>query len=182
MFILFVVILIGIGVLALWGYNQFARMRNIVRNAWSDIEVMLERRASLIPNLVESVKGFSGYERDTLEAVVKARAHAHGAIGAASRAVAEDQLASRVRQIIAIAEDYPELKASANFIQLQEELRVAEDKIASARQYYNAAVRDLNTMIETFPLGLIGAACGFKRGEFFSADEPAHAAPSTKME
>lgn len=182
MLIVIILVLLAIGIFVLVGYNSFARIRNVVRNAWSDVEVMLERRSSLIPNLVETVKGYSGYERETLEAVTKARAHAEGAIGAQSRAVAEEKVASRINQILVIAEDYPELKASANFMRLQEELRETEDKIANARKYYNAAVRDLNTMIETFPLGMIGTACGFRHEEFFTAEEEARAVPSAKIE
>jgi LemA protein len=181
MMIVALLVLAGILVYVVWGYNRFARMRNVVRNAWSDVEVMLERRGALIPNLVETVKGYSGYESETLEAVTKARTHAQGALGANSRAVAEEQLSSRVNQILAIAEDYPELKASANFIKLQDELKDTENKIASARQYYNAAVRDLNTMIETFPLGLIGTATGFRHEEFFSVDPAGRELPSVKM-
>jgi LemA protein len=167
---------IGLGVvlvLAILGYNSLAKLRNIVKNAWADIDVYLKRRADLIPNLVETTKGYSGFERDTLESVTQARTEAIAAGAApAARAEAENRLAGRVHQLIAIAENYPELKASAQYLRLQEELSEAEDKISYARQYYNAAVRDFNTSIDRFPQSLLASVFGFKRSEFFSLDEP----------
>lgn len=160
-------------ILAILGYNSLAKMRNVVANAWSDIDVYLKRRADLIPNLVDTTKAYSGFERDTLESVTRARSDALAA-GASpnARAEAESALASRIHQLIAVAENYPELKASAQYLRLQEELGEAEDKISYARQYYNAAVRDFNTSIDRFPQSMLAAAFGFKRAEFFALDEP----------
>lgn len=167
---------IGLGlliVLAIAGYNGLAKLRNLVANAWADIDVYLKRRADLIPNLVDTTKAYSGFERDTLESVTRARTEAMAA-GAqpAARAEAENRLAARVHQLIAVAEQYPELKASSQYLRLQEELSEAEDKISYARQYYNAGVRDFNTAIDRFPQSLLAAVFGFKRAEFFSLDEP----------
>jgi LemA protein len=166
------------------GYNGLARMRNIVRNAWSDIDVQLRRRADLVPNLVETTKGYSGFERETLESVTRARTEAEsGALSPSKRAEKEDALASRILTVLAVVEDYPELKASAQFLRLQEELSETETKIASARQYYNAAVRDYNTMIESFPSSLIAGLFVFRKSEFFSVDSEAERiAPSARMD
>ncbi|MGI8924292.1 MAG: LemA family protein [Fimbriimonadales bacterium] len=156
----------------IWGFNSLTTMRNVVRNAWADIDVQLKRRAELVPNLVETTKGYSGFEREVLEDVTRARAQAaDSGLGPAKRAAAEEQLASRVTQILAVVESYPELKASAHFMRLQEELSETESKLASSRQYYNAAVRDFNTMQDSFPLNTISSVFGFKRSEFFSVDE-----------
>lgn len=167
-------IAVGIVVaLVVYAFNSLAQLRNLVANAWADIDVYLKRRADLIPNLVETTKAYSGFERDTLESVTQARSEAITAgSNPGARAEAENRLASRVHQIIAIAEQYPELKASTQYLRLQEELSEAEDKISYARQYYNAAVRDLNTTIDRFPQNLVASTFGFKRAEFFSLDEP----------
>ncbi len=165
--------LAAVAILAIVGYNSLAKMRNVVANAWSDIDVYLKRRADLIPNLVDTTKAYSGFERDTLESVTRARNDALSA-GASphARAEAENALATRVHQLIAVAESYPELKASAQYLRLQEELGETEDKISYARQYYNAAVRDFNTSIDRFPQSILAATFGFKRAEFFALDEP----------
>ena len=160
-------------VLVVVAYNSLAQLRNLVKNAWADIDVYLKRRADLIPNLVETTKAYSGFERDTLESVTQARAEAMSAGSQpTARAEAENKLANRVHQLIAIAESYPELKASSQYLRLQEELSEAEDKISYARQYYNAAVRDFNTTIDRFPQNIVASTFGFKRAEFFSLDEP----------
>lgn len=151
---------------AAWCYNSLLRGRNYVKAGWADVDVYLKRRAELIPNLVETTKGYSGFERDVLENVAKARSTAN--VG--DRAEVEEAIAGRVVQLIAVAEQYPELKASTNFIQLQEELSETENKIASARQYYNGAVRDYNTLVESFPTTLFAKAFGFQHAEFFSID------------
>lgn len=168
----------------IWSFNSLARMRNVVRNAWSDIDVHLKRRADLIPNLVETTKGYSGFERETLESVMKARNEiASHAYSPAQRAAKEQQIAERVTQIVAVAENYPELKASAQYIRLQQELSDTETNIANARRYYNASVRDLNTMLDSFPLGVVGSLFGFKKAEFFSVESPDQRdAPSAKMD
>jgi LemA protein len=167
--------------LAIWGFNSLAKMRNVVSTAWADVDVQLKRRSDLIPNLVETAKGYSGFERTVLNEVVEARSKALGVANPADRAQAEQQVAGRLGQIIAIAEQYPELKASAQFIRLQTELSETETKIASSRQYYNAAVRDYNTIQDQFPLNMIAGMFGFKHGEFFSADEPERQTPEARF-
>lgn len=179
-----IIVAAALTALLVWGFNSLARMRNVVRNAWSDIDVQLNRRADLIPNLVETTKGYSGFERETLESVMRARneiiSHDHTP---AQRADKEQQLIERVTQIVAVAENYPELKASAQYMRLQQELSETETNIANARRYYNAAVRDMNTMLDSFPLGMIGFAFGFRKSEFFSVDSPEERdAPSAKMD
>jgi len=178
--ILFViVVLVAVG----WAFNALIKMRNIVRTAWADIDVQLKRRADLVPNLVQTVKGYSGFERTVLEEVTQARANTAGQqLPPAQRAEVESKLGSRIGQLMAVVENYPELKASANYLQLQNDLRDIEGTLASARQYYNAAVRDYNTMLESFPLGMLGKACGFKKSEYFNiADPEDREAPQVKV-
>lgn len=165
------------------GFNALARMRNVVRNAWSDIDVQLKRRADLVPNLVETTKAYAGFEKSVLEEVARARSDAERtALTPSARAKAEDDLGLRIERVIAVAEAYPELKASAQYLRLQQELTTTEGKIASARQYYNAAVRDYNTMLETFPLAIVGALFNFKKAEFFDVETPAERdAPSATI-
>lgn len=178
-------ILAALALLALiaWGYNALARMRNVVRTAWADIDVQLKRRAELVPNLVETTKGYSGFERQVLEEVTAARAQStDDKLPPAQRAEAANRLAGRITQIMAVAEQYPELKSSAHFMALQQELSNTENNLASARQYYNAAVRDYNTMLDTFPIGLLANILQFKRREFFSVDdEQQREPPSAKL-
>ncbi|GIV01194.1 MAG: membrane protein [Fimbriimonadales bacterium] len=174
------VVLIGVVVLGLvvYFYNSLAKMRNVVRSAWSDVDVQLKRRADLIPNLVETAKGYAGYEQETLESVVAARNRvASGDLSPAERAREETQLASRLSGLLAVVEQYPELKASAQFLRLQEELSQTENNIANARRYYNAAVRDYNTMIESFPTNLFAAVFGFGKQEYFELDSPEEGRP-----
>jgi LemA protein len=178
-------VIIGLLLVAViaWGYNSLTRMRNVVSNAWADIDVQLKRRAELIPNLVETTKGYSSFEREVLEDVTTARAQTTDAgLGPGAKAAADDKLASRVNQIMAVVENYPELKASANFLRLQDELGKTETTLASARQYYNAAVRDFNTMQAQFPLSLLASIFGFHKSEFFSVDtEGERQAPSARF-
>src|SRR2546421_8086115 len=141
---------IGVAVLwAIYGYNRLIRLRVRVDNAWSQIDVQLRRRYDLIPNLVETVKGYAAHERELFEEVARARSAAIGATGAAEQASAENAITSGLRKLLAVAENYPDLKASANFLALQEELTGTESKIAYARQYYNEQVRLLNTRIQS---------------------------------
>jgi len=157
--------------LVVWGFNVIVRAKNIVRSAWSDIDVQLKRRSDLIPNLVETTKGYAGFEQETLESVVRARsAIASTSLSPGERAARESQLAERVATIVAVAEQYPELKASAQFMKVQQELSETESNIANARRYYNAATRDLNTLLDSFPIGLLGKLLGFKKEEFFTID------------
>lgn len=152
-------------------YNGLVGMRNYARNAWSDIDVQLTRRHDLVPNLVESVKGYMGHERQTLEAVTQARSAAMQA-GAdiATRAVAEMALGGAIGNLFAVVERYPQLKASQNFLLLQEQLTSTENRIAFARQHYNETVRQLNTAIAEFPRNLVAGAFGFKPQSLFAAD------------
>jgi LemA protein len=166
--------IIGIGILALWVawlFNELVGLRNRLRGAWGDIDAFLKRRADLIPGVVAAVRGYAAHEERTLEGVTAARTTAMlaggGPEGAASRAAAENALTQRLNQLLALVEDYPDLKASTNFLQLQEELTETENHIANARRYYNAVVRDYNTRRETFPNLLISAPLGFAPGEFF---------------
>jgi LemA protein len=180
---LFVAIAI-ITALIIWGFNIIVRAKNIVRTAWSDIDVQLKRRSDLIPNLVESTKGYAGFERETLESVVRARsAIESSSLSPSERASKEGQLAERVATIVAVAEKYPELKASTQFMKLQEELSRTESDIANARRYYNAATRDLNTLLDSFPIGLLGKLLGFRKEEFFSIDNSEERdAPSARLD
>lgn len=160
---------IVLAVIVLWlifAYNGLVRLRNRAKEAWSDIDVQLKRRYDLIPNLVESVKGYMQHEAGVFEKVTKARAQAMQATGNA-KAGAEDMLSGALRSLFAVAENYPQLKANENFLNLQNELTDTEDKIQAARRFYNGNVRDLNTRIETFPTNLIARTFGFTPMEFF---------------
>lgn len=171
--------LVALAAWAAWVFNRLVSLRNRLRSAWADVDALLKRRADLVPNLVAAVRGYAGHEQRTLEEVTEARAAAVGAgDDRAARAEAENALTRRVHGLIAIAEAYPELRASANFLQLQSELVLTENDIASARRYYNAVTRDLNTSRETFPNLLIAGALGFGRAEFFElTDIDERAAP-----
>jgi LemA protein len=153
-------------------YNRLVSMRNSVRNGWSDIDVQLTRRHDLIPNLVESVKGYMGHERETLEAVTQARAQAMSLSGAgiAARAVAEMALGGAVSNLFGVVERYPALKASQNFMLLQEQLTSTENRIAFARQHYNETVRQFNTSIAEFPRNLVAGVFGFSPTQMFAAE------------
>ena len=148
-------------------YNGLVRLRAQADNAWSDIDVQLKRRYDLIPNLVETVKGYAGHERATLDAVVSARGRAMTAAGPAAKAEAEGALTQALRQVFALAEAYPQLRAVESFTQLQASLNQIEDAVQNARRYYNAVVRDLNTRIAQFPSNLIAGTFGFTPREFF---------------
>jgi LemA protein len=159
-------------------YNGLARLRLLANGAWADIDVQLKRRHDLIPNLVAAVQGHAGYERGTLESVIQARNQAIGAQGPQAAGDAEGLLAGAVRQIFALAEAYPDLKAAESFLALQKNLSEIEDQVQQARRYYNAVVRDLNTRIAQFPSNLLAGAFGFKEREFFGlADASEGAAP-----
>jgi LemA protein len=168
--------LLGIvAVLVLWfigAYNGLVRKRNEVRNAWSQIDVNLKRRHDLIPNLIETVKGYVQHERGTLEAITRARSGAMAATGVAGIGQAEAQLTSCLRGFYAVAENYPDLKANQNFMALQEELTSTENKIGFARQFYNDAVMKLNTAIESIPTNIVAAIGHFAKAEFFEIAVP----------
>jgi len=150
-------------------YNGLVRLRNQVKNAWAQIDVQLKRRYDLIPNLVETVKGYMKHERETLEAVTKARnlAQQASSAGAGERAKAEGELSSALSRLLVVVERYPDLKANQNFLALQEELTSTENKIAFSRQFYNDSVLRLNNKTQMFPSNVVASMTGFKAGEFF---------------
>ena len=154
-------------------YNGLVRLRVQCDNAWSDIDVQLKRRYDLIPNIVETVKGYAAHEKDTLEGVVAARNRAMSAQGPADKAGAETALTAALRQVFALAEAYPQLRAVESFTQLQQTLNQIEDTVQNARRYYNAVVRDFNTKIAQFPSNLIAGMFNFKAREFFEIGAPA---------
>lgn len=167
-------LLILVGAVLVWvavTFNRLVGLRNRLRAAWGDVDALLVRRADLIPNLVAAVRGYAGHEERTLTEVTDARTDATRAGGGPedpqARAAAENRLTSRVHQLIALVEAYPELRASANFLELQAELTATENDIASGRRYYNAVVRDFNTERERFPALLIAGLLGFRPGAFF---------------
>lgn len=164
-------------------FNRLVGMRNGVRNGWSDIDVQLTRRHDLVPNLVASVKGYMDHERQTLEAVTQARSQAISASGAAIpvRAAAEMALGGAVQNLFGVAERYPALKASQNFLLLQEQLTSTENRIAFARQHYNEVVRRYNTSLATFPSNLIAGAFGFSPSQMFAAEAGDRAAVQVEV-
>lgn len=170
--------LLAVALVVVLIYNALVRLRVRCENAWSDIDVQLKRRHDLVPNLVETVRGYAGHERETLEAVIQARNRAISATGPAERAQAENVLTGALRQLFALAEQYPQLRAVESFTQLQRSLESIEEAIQNARRYYNAVVRDYNTKIETFPSNLVATAFRFQKEEFFAlAEEAERAAP-----
>jgi LemA protein len=154
-------------------FNRLVALRNRVDNGWSQIDVQLRRRYDLIPNLVETVQGYAAHERELFEAVTRARAAAIDASSVPDQAQAENQITRGLRQLLAVVEAYPELKANESFLALQEELSGTESKIAYARQFYNDQVMRLNTLIQSFPSVLIARPLGFKEREFFDIEDPA---------
>jgi LemA protein len=180
--IIVIVVLLAIGIFV-FAYNSAVRLRNRVDSAWSQISVQLERRHDLIPNLVETVKGYAAHERQTLEAVTNARSTAVQAqqAGPAQQAQAENVLTGALRQLFALSERYPDLKANQNFLALQEELTSTEDRIAYARQFYNDSVQSYNTRIQTFPTVLVAGMFNFQKREFFEAEPGAAEVPSVQF-
>ncbi len=174
-------IVIGaIVVLVFWAiavFNGLITLRARTQEAWSDIDVQLKRRYDLIPNLVATVKGYAGHERELFEKVAMARAAAMGAKTVQERSTAENALSSTLKTLFAVTENYPQLQASQNFLELQRELRDTEDKIQAARRFYNGNARDLNIKIEVFPANLIAGMFGFKEMEFFELAEEAAKEP-----
>jgi LemA protein len=174
-------IVVGVVVLAaLWGivaFNRLVGYRNRVDNGWAQIDVQLRRRYDLIPNLVEAVKGYAAHERETFEAITRARAAAIDASGVRAQADAENAVTAGLRQLLAVVEAYPDLKANQSFLALQEELTGTESKIAYARQFYNDQVMRLNTAIQSFPSSMIASLFRFTPREFFEIDDPAARGP-----
>lgn len=168
------------GALVLWlvvTFNGLIRWRNRVKESWSDIDVQLKRRYDLIPNLVETVKGYASHERGALEAVITARAKAMGAQSVAEHAQAENMLSGALKSLFALAEAYPDLKAVSAFTQLQSELADTENKIQAARRFYNSNVQSFNTKQQTFPTNLIAGMFGFKAVDFFELTDTAQREP-----
>ncbi|MEK7615616.1 MAG: LemA family protein [Patescibacteria group bacterium] len=171
-----IIILIVAGLVAVWliaTFNGLVRARNRVKEAWSDIDVQLKRRYDLIPNLVETVKGYAKHESGVFENVTKARAAAMGAQTVAEHGQAENMLAGALKSLFAVSEAYPDLKANMNFGKLQDELSDTENKIQAARRFYNSNVLNLNTKIETFPTNMIAGMFGFAKEAFFEIENPA---------
>lgn len=162
-------------------FNGLIKMRNRVDEAWSDIEVQLKRRYDLIPNLVNTVKGYAKHEDDVFTKVTEARSNAMQAGDPAEHAKAENMLSGALKSLFAVSENYPELKASDNFMHLQQELVDAEDKIQSSRRFYNGNVRDFNTKLQVFPTNMIGGMLGFKKYDFFDAPDEVNNAPEVKF-
>lgn len=170
-----VVVILVIWIIA--AFNGLVLTRNRVKEAWSDIDVQLKRRYDLIPNLVETVKGYATHEREVFERVIKARSAAMSAQGAAQKGEAENQLSGALKSLFAIAEAYPTLRASENFGKLQDELTDTEDKVQAARRFYNGNVLALNTKIEIFPTNIIAGIFGFIKESFFEIGSQAEKEP-----
>ena len=171
--IVLLAVVVVAGLLLLGIYNGLIRARVRAREAWSGIDVQLKRRMSLIPNLVETVKGYAAHEKETLENVTRARAMLEQAGGAAQAAQADNILTGALRSLFAVSENYPDLKANENFLELQKELSDIEEKVAFARQFYNRNVMDFNTRIQVFPSVIIANMFNFERFDFFEAEETA---------
>ena len=178
-----VVLIIAIVIVgwAVLGYNGLVSLRNQVQNSWRQIDVQLRRRHDLIPNLVEAVKGYMQFERDTLTQVVEARAKAISAPDQGSRMAAENQITGGLGRLLAVMENYPQLKSDQNVLKLQEELTTTENQIAFSRQAYNDAVMQLNTRIESFPTNLIANNFGFKQAEYFQGAAEDQAVPKVDL-
>jgi LemA protein len=180
-----IIVLALLVLLAIYGiaaYNGLIRRRNQIENAWSQIDVQLKRRIDLIPNLVETVKGYAAHERETLDAVIRAR---NAAIAAPdtpeAQAQANNQITGALRQLFALGEAYPDLKANQNFLALQEELTATEGRVAYARQFYNDSVLDYNNKLQQFPTVFFARMLNFERREYFEADEAARTVPTVKF-
>ncbi|NTU67130.1 MAG: LemA family protein [Candidatus Moranbacteria bacterium] len=168
-----IILLVIAAIIVLWAvgmYNGLIRLKNRADEAWSDIDVQLKRRHDLIPNLINTVKGYASHEKEVFEKVTEARANAISAGSAEDKAKAENMLSGALKSLFAVAEAYPDLKANQNFLELQRELTDTEDKIQAARRFYNGNVRDFNTKIEVFPTNIFAGMLHFARREFFEAD------------
>ena len=166
--VLAVLVVLAVAVVSI--YNGLVRLRNTSEQAWSDIDVQLKRRYDLIPNLIETVKGYASHEKETLEKVVQARSMAMGENSPEKKAESENFLQATLKSLFALSENYPDLKANQNFLDFQNELSEIEEKIQLARRYYNAVVRDLNTRVESVPSNIIANMFGFMKKEYFELD------------
>jgi LemA protein len=168
--ILGVIVIVALGLIV--SYNRFVSQKNLIRDSWANIDTELRRRYDLIPNLVETVKGYAAHEREVFEEVARTRSAAAGATGnPAAQAAAEGPFVAALGKLFAVAEAYPDLKANQNFLALQAELSNTEDRLQTSRRFYNANVRDYNRRVQSFPSGLIARSFGFKEAEFFEVDE-----------
>jgi LemA protein len=180
LFILGLIVVVGLVVILI--YNRLVALRQTTRQAWGDIDVQLKQRHDLVPNLVETVKGYASHEKETLENVIKARQTAIDVSGSTKElAQAENMLSGALRQLFALAESYPDLKANTNFLELQTELADLENKIAAARRFFNNAVAEYNTAIEQFPAVVLANSFRFKAEDFFEVAATERAAPSVKF-
>jgi LemA protein len=165
-------IVVVVAIAGVVSFNRFVSQKNLIKDAWANIDTELRRRYDLIPNIVETVKGYAAHEREVLENVTKARAMATAATGSpAEQAAAEGPLVAALRQLFAVAENYPDLKANQNFLALQAELSNTEDRLQTARRFYNSNVRDYNRRIQSFPSNVIARSFGFTEEQFFEVDE-----------
>ena len=174
-----IIVLGVVGLVLLWAvatYNGLVKLRNMVEEAWSGIDVQLKRRADLVPNLVSTVKGYAGHEKETLEEVIRLRNQAQNAHGVGETAQAQGLLGAALGKLVALAESYPDLKANQNFMQLQSSLGEIEEQLQLARRYYNGSVRNLNIKVESFPSNLIAGRFGFAKAEFFELENAAERA------
>ncbi len=181
-FIIVLIIVVALAAYLISAYNGLIRRRNQIENAWSQIDVQLKRRLDLIPNLVETVKGYAAHEKDTLNAVIQARNAAVAAPDTpGAQAQAENALTGTLRQLFALGEAYPDLKANTNFLALQEELSATEGRVAYARQFYNDSVLGYNNKLQQFPTMYFAKMLKFERRQYFEADEAARATPSVEF-
>ena len=180
LYIIIAVVLIG-GFWFIGGYNGFVRLKTRAEEAWADIDVQLKRRYDLIPNLVNSVKGYAKHEEGVFTKVTEARTAAMGATSMEEHAASENMLTGALKSLFAVSENYPQLRASENFLHLQHELTDAEDKIQASRRFYNGNVRDFNTKLQVFPTNLIAGMFGFKDRDFFDAPDEVNEAPQVSF-
>jgi LemA protein len=179
--VLGIVVLVALG--AVISYNRFVSQKNLIRDAWANIDTELRRRYDLIPNLVETVKGYASHEKEVFENVTKARAMATAATGSpAEQAAAEGPFVAAMRQLFAVAENYPELKANQNFLALQQELANTEDRLQTARRFYNSNVRDYNTRVESFPSMMIASLGHFEKRDYFEVEPAIRAASAPRVD
>lgn len=179
--VIILAILVILGLVLVMIYNRLVALKQTCAQAWGDIDVQLKQRHDLVPNLVETVKGYASHEKDTLEGVIQARQTAIDASSFKDLAEAENMLSGALRQLFALSESYPDLKANQNFLSLQNELADLENKIAAARRFFNNAVQELNTAIEQFPAVLIAGAFGFQARDYFEVGEAERGAPKVKF-
>jgi len=183
--LILIVLVVIVGAIGFWligMYNGLVRLKNQVKNAWAQIDVQLKRRHDLIPNLVETVKGYAGHEKTTLENVVQARSKAVSAQGVEAQARAEGELSSALGRLMVVVEQYPDLKANTNFLALQEELSSTENRIGFSRQHYNDSVMTFNTRVQSFPVNILAGMFGFANEAFFEIeDQAAREVPEVKF-